>query len=185
MLSTSDFRKNLKIKFKGDLYVIVDFQHAKTAQRRAVVRTRLKNLRTGQVLEESFAAGDTVEKPDFSERMMQYLYSADDEYHFMDSRTYEQVALKREQVGDYRWYLQENLEYKVLFFESQPVNIDMPSSVVLKVVEAEPAVKGDSVSNIMKNVKLETGLSVKVPLFIKEGDKVKVDTRSGEYLERA
>lgn len=185
MLSTSDFRKNLKIKFKGDLYVIVDFQHAKTAQRRAVVRTRLKNLRTGQVLEESFAAGDTVEKPDFSERMMQYLYSADDEYHFMDSRTYEQVTLKQKQVGDYRWYLQENLEYKVLFFEGQPVNIDMPSSVVLKVVEAEPAVKGDSVSNIMKNVKLETGLSVKVPLFINEGDKVKVDTRSGEYLERA
>ena len=185
MLSTSDFRKNLKIKFKGDLYVIVDFQHAKTAQRRAVVRTKLKNLRTGQVLEESFAAGDAVEKPDFSERMMQYLYSADDEYHFMDSRTYEQVALKQEQVGDYRWYLQENLEYKILFFEGQPVNIDMPASVVLKVIEAEPAVKGDSVSNIMKNVKLETGLSIKVPLFIKEGDRIKIDTRSGEYLERA
>jgi elongation factor P len=185
MLQTSDFRKNLKIKFKGDLYVILDFQHAKTAQRRAVVRTKLRNLRTGQVLEESFAAGDVVEKPDFSERMMQYLYSADDEYHFMDSRTYEQVALKQEQLGDYRWYLQENLEYKILFFEGQPLNIDMPSSVVLKVVEAEPAVKGDSVSNIMKNVKLETGLTLKVPLFIKEGDRIKIDTRSGEYLERA
>jgi elongation factor P len=185
MLSTADFRKNLKIKFKGDLYLIVDFQHAKTAQRRAVVRTKLKNLRTGQVLEETFAAGDTVERPDFSERMMQYLYASGEEYNFMDSKTYEQVALKEEQVGDYRWYLQENLEYKILFFEGRPVNIDMPGSVILRVVESEPAVKGDSVSNIMKNAKLETGLEIKVPLFIKEGDSVKIDTRTGEYLERA
>jgi elongation factor P len=185
MLSTTDFRKGLRIKLEGDIYYIVDFQHARTAQRRAFVRTKLKNIKTGAVLERTFSAGETFEEPDFEEKTMQYLYSGEKEYYFMDTKTYEQTSLTDEQLGDYKWYLMENKQYKVMFFEGQPVNVDIPASVILKIVSAEPAIKGDSVSNITKNATLETGLVVKVPLFVNEGEYVKVDTRTSEYIERA
>lgn len=185
MLSTTNFRKGLRIKIEGEPYYIIDFQHARTAQRRAFVRTKLKNIKTGAVLEKTFSAGETFEEPDFQEKGMQYLYSSGNEFHFMDSKTYEQIILNQEHLGDYRWYLKENEEYQILFFEGKPVSLDLPASVVLKVTETEPAIKGDSVTNITKTAKLETGLEVKVPLFIKEGDYLKVDTRTGEYLERA
>jgi elongation factor P len=185
MLSTTDFRKGLKIKLEEDIYYIVDFQHARTAQRRAFVRTRLKNVKTGAVLEKTFAAGETFEEPDFEEKNMQYLYSAEKEYYFMDTKTYEQISLPEDQLGDYKWYLKENSEYKVMFFEGQPVSVDLPASVVLKIVSTEPAIKGDSVTNITKNAILESGLVVKVPLFVKEGEYVKIDTRTNEYIERA
>lgn len=185
MLSTSDFRKGLKVKIEGEPYYILDFQHARTAQRRAFVRTKLKHIKTGAVLERTFSAGETFEEPDFQEKGMQYLYSSGGEFHFMDSRTYEQIVLNEEQLGDYKWYLQENEEYQISFFEGRPVSLDLPTSVILKVSSTEPAIKGDSVTNITKNAILETGLQVKVPLFIKEGDRLKIDTRTGEYLERA
>jgi len=185
MLSTTNFRKGLRIKIEGEPYYIIDFQHARTAQRRAFVRTKLKNIKTGAVLEKTFSAGETFEEPDFQEKWMQYLYSSGTEFHFMDSKTYEQIILNEEHLGDYRWYLKENEEYQILFFEGKQVSLDLPASVVLKVIETEPAIKGDSVTNITKTAKLETGLEVKVPLFIKEGDYLKVDTRTGEYLERA
>jgi elongation factor P len=185
MLSTTNFRKGLKIKLDGDIYYVVDFQHARTAQRRAFVRTKLKNIKTGAVLEKTFAAGETFEEPDFEEKKMQYLYCADKEYHFMDTKTYEQITLTEGQLGDYRWYLKENAEHKVMFFEGHPVNVDLPASVVLKIASTEPAIKGDSVTNITKNATLETGLVVKVPLFLNEGESVKIDTRSNEYMERA
>lgn len=185
MLSTTDFRKGLKIKVDGEPYFIVDFQHARTAQRRAFVRTKLKSLKTGTVLEKTFSAGETFEEPDFEEKLMQHLYSSEKEYVFMDSKTYDQITLSEEQMGDSRWYLKENEEYKILFFEGNPLNVDLPTSVVLKITSTEPAIKGDSVTNITKTATLETGLNVKVPLFIKEGELVKVDTRTGEYLERA
>jgi len=185
MLSTTDFRKGLKIKLEGDIYYIVDFQHARTAQRRAFVRTKLKNIKTGAVLERTFSAGETFEEPDFEEKTMQYLYSGEKEYYFMDTKTYEQTILTEDQLGDYKWYLMENKQYKVMFFEGQPVSVDIPASVILKIVSAEPAIKGDSVSNITKNATLETGLVVKVPLFVNEGEYVKIDTRTQEYIERA
>jgi elongation factor P len=185
MLSTTDFRKGLRVKLEGDIYYIVDFQHARTAQRRAFVRTKLKNIKTGAVLERTFAAGETFEEPDFEEKTMQYLYSAEKEYYFMDTKTYEQISLTEDQLGDYRWYLKENSEYKVMFFEGQPVSLDLPASVVLKIVSTEPAIKGDSVTNITKNATLETGVVVKVPLFVNEGEHVKIDTRTNEYIERA
>jgi elongation factor P len=184
MIDTSDFRIGMRLKLEGELYFIVDFQHARTAQRRANVWTKLKNIRTGQVLERTFSAGEKFEEADFSQRAMQYLYSDPEGFHFMDSQNFEQILLTTEQIGDYKWYLQENLEYQVLFFEGNPINVEMPSAVALEVVEAEPAVKGDSVSNITKQVKVETGLEVRVPMFIKEGDKIKIDTRDGKYLER-
>lgn len=185
MLSTSDFRKGMKLAIDGELYIIVDFQHARTAQRRANVRTKMKNLRSGQVIEKSFPAGESFEEPDFNERPMQYLYNDGELFHFMDSKTYEQTELTSDQIGDAKEYLQENLDYKILSFEGNPISINMPASVVLKVVEAEPGVKGDSVSNLTKNAVVETGLQVKVPLFIKVGETIKIDTSNGKYLERA
>jgi elongation factor P len=185
MIDTSDFRIGMRLQTEGELFYIIDFQHARTAQRRANVWTKLKNIRTGQVIERTYSAGEKFEEADFSERTMQYLYNDPDGFHFMDSKTYDQIALNAEQVGNYKWYLQETVEYQILFFEGNPINVEMPSAVVLKVIEAEPAVKGDTVSNITKNVKVETGLDVKVPMFIKEGDTIKIDTRDGKYLERA
>jgi len=185
MLTTTNFRKGLKIKIEGEPYIIVDFQHARTAQRRAFVRTKLKNLKSGAVLEKTFSAGESFEEPDFEQKLMQYLYSSEKEYVFMDSKTYEQITLSEEQMGDSRWYLKENDEYKILFFEGNPLNVDLPTSVILRIQSTEPAVKGDSVTNITKNATLETGLQVRVPLFVREGESVKVDTRTGEYLERA
>jgi elongation factor P len=185
MIDTSDFRIGMRLQIDNDLFLIVDFQHARTAQRRANVWTKLKNIRTGQVLEKTFSAGEKFEQPDFEEKTMQYLYNDPDGFHFMDTRNYEQIALSAEQIGDYKWYLQETIEYQILFFEGNPINVVMPTAVVLKVIEAEPAVKGDTVSNITKLVKVETGLDVKAPMFIKIGDKLKIDTRDGKYLERA
>ena len=184
MISTSDFRKGLRLQLESDLYSIVDFQHARTAQRRANVWTKLKNVRTGQVIERTFSAGETFDEPDCKEAVMQYLYNDGNDYFFMDSRTYEQVQLPRHSLGDGVQYLREQDEYKILFFAGQPVNLDLPPAVELKVTESEPAVKGDSVSNLTKNAVVETGLAVKVPLFIKEGDTIKIDTSTGEYLGR-
>jgi elongation factor P len=184
MISTTDFRKGLKIKVEGDIYYIVDFQHGRTAQRRAQVRTKLKSIKTGAVLERTFSAGETFEVPDFEEKIMQFLYASEGEYHFMDSKTYDQISLTEEKLGEYKWYLKENSEYKVMFFEGQPVNVDLPASVVLKITSTEPGIKGDSVTNITKSATLETGLEVKVPLFINQGEHVKIDTRTNEYIER-
>jgi elongation factor P len=185
MLSTSDFRKGMKLALEGELYVIVDFQHARTAQRRANVWTKLKSLKSGRVIERTFSAGETFNEPEFTERGMQYLYNDGEVFNFMDSKSYEQLSLNIEQVGDSRWYLQENVEYKIMFFEGNPIAIDLPSAVTLRVTESEPAIKGDSVSNMTKNVVVETGLNVRAPLFIKEGDLIKIDTSEGKYLERA
>jgi len=184
MLTTSDLRKGLKIALDGELYMVVDFQHSKLARRGANVWLKLKNLRTGAVLEKTVSGGATFEEPDFEEKELQFLYADDDGFHFMDGETYEQVAIPKEVVGDTRDFLIEGSNYLVLFFEKRPISIELPTSVVLEVTETEPAVRGDSVTNIMKPARLETGLEVKVPLFIKEGDLVKVDTRTRTYIER-
>jgi len=184
MISTSNFRKGMKLAFDGELYTIVDFLNQKVARGKAKMWTKLKNIKTGQVIERTFSSGETFDPPDFKEQSMQYLYSDDDMFHFMDSKSYEQFALTMDQVGDYKWYLQENMEYKILFFEGVPISINMPPAVVLEVTEAEPGVKGDSVSNLTKNAVVKTGLRIKVPLFIKVGEKIKIDTSEGKYLER-
>ena len=174
----------MKLALEGELFIIVDFLNQKIGRGGAKMWTKLKNLKTGQVVERTFRGGETFDPPDFKEVPMQYLYNDEEHFHFMDSNTYEQVALSLDQVGDYRWYLQENAEYKVLFFEGAPISINMPSSIVLTVTEAEPGVKGDSVSNLTKSATVETGLKIKVPLFIKVGEKIKIDTSEGKYLER-
>lgn len=185
MISATDFRKGLRVMIEGEPYTIVDFSHVKMGRGRPHTKAKIKHLLTGSVLERTFLSSETFELPDLETRRMQYLYNDADGYHFMDSQTYEQTALTESGLGDSRFYLQENEEYTILFFEGKAISLDMPASVVLKVVESEPAIKGDSVTNIQKTAKLETGVEIKVPLFVKEGDMVKVDTRTGEYIERA
>ncbi|UCD18374.1 MAG: elongation factor P [Candidatus Zixiibacteriota bacterium] len=185
MISTSDFRKGLKLMYEGSPWIIVDFLHVKMARGRPHVKAKMKNMLTGNVIEKSFLTTESFEVPDLEDRNMQYLYSQGNELCFMDSKTFDQIHIDAGILGDSRWYLMENEEYSILFYEGNPLSIDLPASVVLTVTEAEPAVKGDSVSNITKPAKVETGLQIKVPLFVKEGDKVKIDTRTGEYIERA
>jgi elongation factor P len=185
MLSTSDFRKGLRIELDGDLYTIIDFQHARTAQRRANVWAKFKNIKTGQVIERTYSAGERFEQPDFRESVMQYMYNDGQEFFFMDSKTYEQTQLTREALGDVVQFLKEQSEYKILFYDGAPISVDLPPAVELRVVESEPAVKGDSVSNLTKEAVVETGLKVKVPLFVKEGDLIKIDTQTSDYLGRA
>lgn len=184
MVSAGDFRKGLRVLIDGEPYVIVDFSHAKMGRGRPHTKAKIKHLITGAVLERSYLSNEMFKLPDLENRKMEYLYKDGDGFHFMDSKSYEQTALNEEALGLSRFYLKENSEYQILIFEGNAISLDMPASVVLKVVESEPSIKGDSVTNIQKQAKLETGLEIKVPLFIKEGDFVKVDTRTGEYLER-
>ena len=185
MISTSDFRIGMRIAIEGEPYYIIDFLRSQTGRGRANVWTKLKNIRTGQVVERTFTSGENFDIPDFSHKRTQYLYNNGEEWFFMDTDSYDQFSLGKDQLGDYTDYLKENGDYTILYFEGKPINLDMPSAVILKVVSCEPAVRGDSVSNITKGATLETGIEVKVPLFIKEGDSIKVDTRTGKYLERA
>jgi elongation factor P len=185
MISTSDFRIGMRIAIEGEPYYIIDFLRSQTGRGRANVWTKLKNIKTGQVVERTFTSGENFDMPDFSHKRTQYLYNNGEEWFFMDTENYDQFSLSKDQLGDYTPYLKENDEYVILYFEGKPINLDMPTSVVLKVVTVDPSVRGDTVSNITKGAKLETGLEVKVPNFIKEGDLVKVDTRTGKYLERA
>lgn len=184
MISTKDFKRGRRISIDGDPYIILEFQHSKVARGGATVRTKVKNIVTGAISEKTFNGGESFKEPDVEDRKMQYLYENGGEYTFMDSTDFEQYSLSSETLGDSRLYLKENEEYQVLMYAGNPLSVELPSSVVLQVTESEPAVKGDSVSNITKPAKLETGAEVKVPLFIKEGEYVKVDTRTGEYLER-
>jgi len=184
MISTSDFRRGMKIAIDNEPYIIIDFQNARTAQRRANVWTKLKHILTGQVIERSYSSGTQFEEPDFDNREMQYLYNSGSTYFFMDSTTFAQVQIPETAVAENKWYLLENAQYSVLFFKGFPITLELPAAVTLKVMECEPGVKGDRVSNVLKGATMETGLQVKVPLFVKEGDMIKVDTREGKYLER-
>ncbi|MGA7105589.1 MAG: elongation factor P [Candidatus Deferrimicrobiaceae bacterium] len=185
MYSTTDFRNGLKIEFGGEPYVIVYFQHVKPGKGGAFVRTKLKNLKTGAVLENTFRSGDKVNKPDLDERGMQFMYLMGNAYHFMDTKTYEQIYLDREHMGDAANYMIENLPVKILFFRGEPIGIDLPIFIDLQIVETEPGLKGDTVSGATKPASLESGAVVQVPLFLNVGDRVKVDTRTGTYIERA
>jgi len=185
MISATELRKGLRILVEKEPYVVVDFSHVKMGRGRPHTKAKLKHLITGAVLEKTYLSNETFGLPDLENRKMQYLYNDNDGYHFMDAVSYEQIALSIDNLGDSRFYLRENDEYQILFFEGRAISLDLPSSIVLKVVESEPAIKGDSVTNIQKAAKLETGLEIKVPLFVKEGVYVRVDTRTGAYLERA
>jgi elongation factor P len=184
MLTTQDFRKGLKLEIDNDPYIIVDFQHVKPGKGSAFVRTKLKNLITGLVIDPTFRSGDKVKKPDLVENVMQYLYADGDQLHFMDAKTYDQIEVVRSNLGEAADYLSENLEVSVLFFNGRPIGVDLPNFVELKVTACDPGIKGDTVSGSTKPATVETGASFNVPLFINEGDVLRVDTRSHEYVER-
>jgi len=185
MISTSDFRKGMRIAIEGQPYWIIDFQHVKMGRGGANVKTKLKNIKTGQVIDKTFSGGETFDEPDFEQKQMQYMYNDDSDWFFMDNKTYDQVSISKDKLEDNIWYLKENESYSILFFEGEPIQVDLPSSVIFEVIEAEPAIKGDTVTNVLKSAKVETGLEVKVPMFVKEGDRIKIDTRDGKYIERA
>jgi elongation factor P len=182
-VSTAEFRKGLRIVFDGQPYAIVDFQHVKPGKGGAFVRTKLKHMRQGRVIDNTFRAGEKVELVDFEEKHMQFLYR-DDRYHFMDTATYEQVSLTPDEVGDARDYLKENTEVEVLYIDGVASAVELPNFVELAIARTEPGVRGDTAQGGSKPATLETGAVIQVPLFLNQGDVVKVDTRSGEYLGR-
>jgi elongation factor P len=184
MYSTTDFRKGLKIEIAGEPYVMVDFQHVKPGKGGAFVRTRLKSLVTGNVIDQTFRSGDRVDKPDLEEREMQFLYETGGEYHLMDTQTFEQLFLTADQMGESKDFLKENLVIKALFHNKRPLGIEVPMFVELKVVQSEPGVRGDTASGSTKPATLESGAVIQVPLFVEEGDMIRVDTRTREYITR-
>jgi elongation factor P len=173
----------LKIQLDGEPYSIVDFQHVKPGKGGAFVRTKLKHMKLGRVIDNTFRAGEKVELVDFDEKRMQYLYR-DDRYHFMDLDTYDQISLSAEEVGDARDFLKENIEVEILFINDSPVTVELPNFIELQITKTDPGIRGDTASGGSKPATLETGAVVQVPLFLNPGDVVKVDTRSGEYLGR-
>ncbi|HPR50295.1 MAG TPA: elongation factor P [Deltaproteobacteria bacterium] len=182
--STAQFRKGLKIEMSGEPFVIVDFQHVKPGKGGAFVRTKIKSLISGNVLDKTFRSGEKVEKPDLEEKKMSFLYRDESGYCFMDSETYDQMTLKEDQIGDAIDYLKENIEMDLLFHNGTPIGIDLPMFMELEIVETDPGIRGNTASGGSKPAKLETGITVQVPLFLNEGDIVKVDTRTGDYIER-
>jgi len=183
-LDTSQFRNGLKIELDGEPFTIVYFQHVKPGKGGAFVRTKLKNLKTGRVLDRRFRSGEKVQAADIEDRKMQYLYQDGEQLVFMDSETYDQIPFTTEQVGDARKYLLENTTVDVLFWRGQPINIELPAFIEAAISQCEPGLKGDTASGGTKPATLETGATVQVPLFLKEGERIRVDTRTGQYVER-
>lgn len=184
MYSTTDFRKGLKIEVDGTPYEIVDFQHFKPGKGGAMVRTKLRNILTGRMQDITFRSGEKVGKPDMETRDMQFLYHQDSELVFMDMTTYEQLEMAAEITDGKDAFLKDGQQCRVLLYKGKPLDIDIPLSLVLEVTETETAAKGDTVSNVTKPATLETGVVVQVPSFVNVGDRIKVDTRTKEYLGR-
>ncbi len=184
MADTSDFRTGLIIKFKNDLYSLVDFQHVKPGKGGAFVRSTLKNLKTGRVLDNTFRAGESIEVVRVERKKYQYLYRDADFLVCMDNETYEQINVPVEYFGNGVDYLKESVEIDILFNGSEIINVEIPIFVQLKVVDTEPGFRGDTATGATKPAKLETGATINVPLFINVDDLLKVDTRTGDYVER-
>ncbi|MDP3244204.1 MAG: elongation factor P [bacterium] len=184
MARASEIQKGLAIVFKNEPHLVVDFQHVNPGKGAAFVRARLKSLKTGKVIENTYKSEESIEFVELERKKVQYLYGGQNEYTFMDMVTYEQFSLNGEIVGPYASYLKENMEVTLLLSDSVPVTVDFPKKVTLKVTEAPPAVRGDTATNVTKEITLENGLKIKTPMFIKEGDMVIINTETGEYVER-
>lgn len=185
MIEPVDFRNGLIIEYEGAPYQILWFQNHKTAMSHAIMRVKFKNLYTGSILERTFKQADRFKEVTPKKVKKQFLYVDQETYHFMDMESFEEIAYPKDKLGDLANYLTENLEVEALYLDDKFLSISLPTTVELTVKETVPGIKGDSVSNMMKPATLETGVEVQVPLFVKEGDKVRVDTRTGEYLSRA
>jgi elongation factor P len=184
MYTASDLRKGLRVKIDNEPYIITEFNFVKPGKGQALYRTKLKNMINGNQYERSFRSVDTFETADLREKKMQYLYKEGDKYCFMDNENYEQVYLTENQVDEAKNFLIDNIEVEILLFEDRPIGISLPNFVELIVTEAEPWAKGDTASGSSKPVKVQTGYTILVPTFVTEGEKIRIDTRTGEYLTR-
>ena len=184
MYSTTDFRKGLKIEIDGTPFEIIEFQHFKPGKGGAMVRTKLRNILNGRVLDNTFRSGEKVDRPNLESRDMQFLYHEGEQLVFMDMTTYDQMHMDAEATDGKANYLKDGQEYRVLLYNEKPLDIEIPASLVLEVTETEPGAKGDTVSNVTKPATLETGVVIQVPIFVNIGDRVKVDTRTNGYLGR-
>jgi elongation factor P len=185
MIDTGDLRKGLTIEMDGNLYSIVDWEHNKTGRGGAKVKLKLRDVRAGHTIEQTYDAGAKFQRARVERQPAQYLYQEDDIYYFMNRETFEQIAVNKDRIEEATPFLRENDECSVLTYGDEAISVELPAAVVLTVVETEPGIKGDTAQGATKPAKMETGLVVTVPLFVNEGDKLKVDTRSGAYLERA
>ncbi len=185
MISAGDFRNGVIFVMDDQIYQVIEFQHVKPGKGSAFVRTTYKNLRTGSVVQKSFNPSEKFEQAQLSRRDMSYLYSDGDLYYFMDTESYEQMPLSKEMLGEKLHFLKEGMVCRVVFWGSEILDIEPPTFVELEVTDCEPAVRGDTATTATKNATVETGATLKVPLFINKGDIIRIDTRSGEYMERA
>ena len=183
-ITPNQFKRGSKIEVDGEPYAVVEWQHIKCGRGGATVRTKIKNLISGRVLERTYDSGEKLKEPDFEEKKMQYLYHDGTEYIFMDQESYEQVHLDDDCVGDSYLFMPESLDVAVQFFNGKPIGVTLPNFVELEVTECEPGVKGDTVTSGSKGATVITGGKVQVPLFINEGDVLKIDTRDASYIER-
>lgn len=184
MISTNQFKTGMAIDIEGTLFFIVDFQHVKPGKGGAFVRTKLKNVKTGAVIDRTFRAGEKFEQAILDHRQMQFLYVESDNFHFMDNESYEQLTLTKEQLGDVMNYTKEGASVDMLMFEGRPIGVESETFVELEVVQTDPGLKGDTASGGTKPATLETGAVVQVPLFLQIGDKIKIDTRTNTYITR-
>jgi elongation factor P len=184
MLETSDIRKGTKVQFDGVPFEVIYFQFVKPGKGQAFTRTKLRNMMTGNVIERTFKSGEKLEKADLEERQMQYLYPEENFYVFMDTTSYDQLRLTAEQLGDNKFFLSDGLMCSVLLFNERPIGVTPPNFVEFEIVETEPGFKGDTSGGTTKPAGISTGFEIQVPLFIEQGELVRIDTRSGEYAER-
>ncbi|MFN6991543.1 MAG: elongation factor P [Fervidobacterium sp.] len=185
MVEVGDLEKGMYIKYEGEIYRVIDVNKHFRARGSGLIRTKLKNLSTGLIREANFSSGEKVEEAELSFRKAEYLYNDGENYYFMDLQTYEQYAIPESEVDESKYYLIENTQVDLVMHDEKPIGIQLPTTVVLEVVETEPNFKGDTVSGGGKPAVLQTGLKISVPFFINVGDKIKVDTRTGNYIERA
>ena len=185
MINVNDLKVGMTIIYENNIYSVMDTQHVKPGKGAAFVQAKLKNLRSGSIVENRFNSSDKVEPARIDKKPMQYLYQMNDVYYFMDMNTYEQVEISKSQIGDDAELLKENLEVDIIFFEGEMLGMNLPDKIALKVIHTEPAVKGNTTSSAMKDATLETGKVIKVPLFIEEGEELLISSKDGKYVSRA
>ncbi|HCF70471.1 MAG TPA: elongation factor P [Syntrophomonas sp.] len=185
MISVNDFKTGVTIEMDGQAYQVVDFQHVKPGKGAAFVRAKLKNIKTGGSVEKTFRGGEKVPRAHLENKEMQYLYNDGEDYVFMDTENFEQINISKETIGDGIKWLLENMNIRILLFQDNIIGVELPNFVELEVVDTEPGVKGDTATGATKNATLETGAVVQVPLFINTGDRIRIDTRISQYMERA
>ena len=184
MITTSEFRNGSRLELDGIPYYIVEFQHVKPGKGGAFVRTKLKNLKTGQVLDRTFRSGEKFDEPNLDECDMQFLYSSGDDFSFMDTSNYEQFTYPKNQLGENTDLLKEDTVVKILLYHGEPISVELPTFMDLKVVETDPGIRGDTASGGTKPAIVETGATIKVPLYMESGEVIRIDTRTRTYVER-